>query len=124
MATASKWTWRSWSRKPRQLRVRSDRAAGRFCRSLGFFQRVTPMQLDVRSIESPSAREFYIAARPNGDGSSKLTRAAFESIGNFLRKENATIWQERIFAPAAYIPELRQRRRDAYGSSDDIAEPS
>jgi enamine deaminase RidA (YjgF/YER057c/UK114 family) len=83
------------------------------------------MKLDIRTMQSSRAREFYIAAYPGeSDKSSQEARRTYEAIGDLLRQEKACICQERVFAPGQYIPALRELRQDALGSLADGVEPN
>jgi enamine deaminase RidA (YjgF/YER057c/UK114 family) len=81
--------------------------------------------LDVRVLQSPQAREIYITARPTERGSAaQQGRRIFRSIRDLLARQNAWICLERIFAPGADLPALREIRKQEYGVVDDGVEPT
>jgi len=76
-------------------------------------------------MQSPQAQEIYITARPADRGSAaQQGRRIFRSIRDLLLREKAWICLERIFAPSADIPALREIRKEEYGGVDDEVEPT
>jgi len=83
------------------------------------------MGLDVRGLESSRATELFITATPGGRLSVREEgREIFGAIASVLRERGAWICQERVFAPAAAVDDLRQIRIAAYGDLDDLVEPA
>jgi enamine deaminase RidA (YjgF/YER057c/UK114 family) len=82
------------------------------------------MQLDVRNFESAQALELHITATTEG-GASALHegRDVFGEIAEVLRKKEARLCQERIFAPASLREVWGQIRGEAFGDLCDGVEP-
>ncbi|UCF16181.1 MAG: hypothetical protein JSW59_01720 [Phycisphaerales bacterium] len=83
------------------------------------------LNLDIRSIESASATEFYISATPGPKASLQdQAREIFSSISDVLRSENANILQERLIGTEGAMKTLCQARSAAYGDLDDGVAPA
>ncbi len=81
--------------------------------------------LDIRSIESASATEFYISATPGPKGPVQdQAQQIFSSISDVLRSEKAHILQERLIGTQAAMEPLSQARSAAYGDLDDGVAPA
>ena len=83
------------------------------------------VNLDIRSIESDSATEFYISATPGPKAPLEdQAREIFSDISDVLRSENANILQERLIGTQEAIEPLCQARLAAYGDMDDGVAPA
>ena len=83
------------------------------------------VNLDIRSIESASATEFYISATPGPKASVEgQAREIFSNISDVLRSEKADILQERLIGTQAGMEPLSQARSAAYGDLDDGVAPA
>ncbi|MBL7185068.1 MAG: hypothetical protein ISS70_01980 [Phycisphaerae bacterium] len=83
------------------------------------------VHLDIRSVESASATEFYISAAP--DPKAPLQDQAqdiFAGISDVLRSQKAHILQERLFSTEPAMETLCQARSAAYGDLDDGVAPA
>ncbi|HOB72893.1 MAG TPA: Rid family hydrolase [Phycisphaerae bacterium] len=94
------------------------------------------VQLQVRRIESPQAAELFITALPVSATSGRCAgrseeppdisdqaREVFTAIAALLREQRASLWMERVFAPAEHVDALRSIRAAAYGDLADPVEP-
>ena len=83
------------------------------------------VNLDIRTVESDSATEFYISATPGPKAPTQdQAQEIFSQISDVLRSEKAHILQERLFSTAPAMETLRQARSAAYGDLDDGVAPS
>lgn len=83
------------------------------------------MAADVRTVKSGNAAEIFITAAPAAGGGSEQDAASFFSeIAAILRESRARVFQERVFADEALLPELAEIRRAAYGDLDDGVPPA
>ena len=83
------------------------------------------MAVDVRMLKSGNAAEIFITAVPAADGKPELNAVeAFSQIADILRKSDARVFQERVFADEALLPELASIRGAAYGDLDDGVPPA
>ena len=83
------------------------------------------VNLDIRTVDSDSATEFYISATPGPKAPTQdQAQEIFSQISDVLRSEKAHILQERLFSTAPAMETLRQARSAAYGDLDDGVAPS
>ncbi|MEA3227351.1 MAG: hypothetical protein U9Q07_15480 [Planctomycetota bacterium] len=83
------------------------------------------VNLDIRSVESASATEFYISAAPGPKAPvADQAREIFAGISDVLRSEKANILQERLIGTQAAMEPLSQARSAAYGDMDDGVAPA
>ena len=83
------------------------------------------INLDTRTIESPSATEIYISAAPAESASAQnQAEQIFRGISDILRSKKAYIFQERIFAAQSAMEILSRARSQAYADLDDGVAPS
>ena len=81
--------------------------------------------LDIRSVESASATEFYISATPGPKAPPRdQAQEIFSNISDVLRSEKAHILQERLFSTAPAMETLCRARSAAYGDLDDGVAPA
>jgi enamine deaminase RidA (YjgF/YER057c/UK114 family) len=83
------------------------------------------VNLNIRSVESPSATEIYISATPRK--SAPLQNQAeeiFSGIRDALRSKAAYILQERVFASQEAMKDISRLRSAVYGDIDDGVAPS
>jgi len=81
--------------------------------------------LDIRTIESASATEFYISATPGPKAPLEdQAREIFSNISDVLTTENAEILQERLIGTEGAMEPLYQARSAAYGNLDDGVAPA
>lgn len=81
--------------------------------------------LDIRSVESASATEFYISATPGPKAPVEdQAKDIFSSISDVLRSEKAHIIQERLIGTQPAMEPLLQARSAAYGDMDDGVAPA
>jgi len=83
------------------------------------------VDLDIRSVESASATEFYISATPEPKAPlQNQAQKMFADISDVLRSEKAHILQERLFSTAPAMETLCEARSAAYGELDDGVAPA
>jgi enamine deaminase RidA (YjgF/YER057c/UK114 family) len=83
------------------------------------------VNLDIRSVESASATEFYISATPTQQAPVQdQAREIFAGIRDVLLSEKADILQERTISTQAVVDTLCKARAAAYGDLDDGVAPS
>ncbi len=83
------------------------------------------IQIDVRNVRSSSATEFYISAVPEYCAAKQSEIAQiFTKIADVLKREGASILQERIFGVAGAMDIASSVRREAYEKIDDGVAPS
>ena len=83
------------------------------------------VNLDIRSIESTSATEFYISVTPGPKAPVQdQAQEIFSSISDVLRSEKANILQERLIGTQAAMEPLCRARLSAYGDLDDGVAPA
>ncbi len=83
------------------------------------------VNLDIRTIESASATEFYISATPGREAPVQdQAQEIFSGIRNVLRSEEANILQERLFSTQSAVDALCKARTAAYGDLDDGVAPT
>jgi len=81
--------------------------------------------LDIRSVDSASATEYYVSATPGPVGPlEEKAREIFSGISDVLKTENANILQERLIGSQEAIEPLCRARRAAYGEIDDGVAPA
>lgn len=80
------------------------------------------MYVDVRKAESPSAAELYVHAIPSADQPvERQAKEVFAAVADVLRRHDARIVEERLFALDSAMETLRAARADAYGDlADDV----
>ena len=73
------------------------------------------INLDIRTIHSPLATEFYISAVPKANMPPKAIAAEiFSHIRQTLQSKKATILQERVFATQSAMQTLWAIRSEAF----------
>jgi enamine deaminase RidA (YjgF/YER057c/UK114 family) len=84
-----------------------------------------PVNLDTRSVKSPAATEFYIAAVPTENMQlHNQAREIFSGIRKILRSKAARILQERVFLTQNVMETVSRIRSEEYGDIDDGVAPS
>ena len=84
-----------------------------------------PVNLDTRTVESPTATEIYISATPTEDAPLQdQAGEIFSRISELLRSKRASILQERVFATQSVMEIVSRVRSEAYGDIDDGVAPS
>ncbi|UCC21465.1 MAG: hypothetical protein JSW23_06520 [Planctomycetota bacterium] len=84
-----------------------------------------PVNLDTRTIESPSATEIYISAAPDQNAPpDRQAQQIFSEIADTLRSKKAAILQERVFAVKDVMKTISDIRLKEYGALDDGVAPS
>lgn len=84
-----------------------------------------PTDLDIRSIESPTAAEIYISATPGQTETlQEQAGSLFSAIAETLRLKRAQILHERVFTTQPAMQALLRQRTEAYGDIDDGVSPS
>lgn len=83
------------------------------------------VNLQIRSVKSPTATEIYISAVPcEPVPLQQIAREIFSRLREILLSQNAHILQERIFAAPAAVQIIPSIRSEAYGDLDDGVAPS
>ncbi len=83
------------------------------------------VNVDIRTIDSASATEFYISVTPGPKAPvHDQAQEIFSSISDVLRSEKADILQERLIGIQAAMEPLCQARAAAYGDLDDGVAPA
>ena len=83
------------------------------------------MTIDVRAMESAEAAEFYITAVPSTAATAeKQAEEVFSTIRDVLRKTNARLFEERIFAAESALKRIGPIRARIYGDLDDGVPPT
>lgn len=77
------------------------------------------MRLDVRSIETGGAGEFYLNAVALERADLASPRRVFSAIADDVRNRGARIARERIFVPEGQLDAFKVARRNAYGEIAD-----
>jgi enamine deaminase RidA (YjgF/YER057c/UK114 family) len=84
-----------------------------------------PVELEIRTLESPVATEIYISAVAEQNAPPQQQAGQILSaIAETLRSKNAAVLQERIFATQAVIDVVSKLRSKAYADIDDGVTPS
>ncbi len=79
---------------------------------------------DVRVLSSPSAEELYITATPAAGAPAAQAKAMYAEIARALRRSQAVIVEERLFAEPDVIAPALAAREAAYGDLDDGVAPT
>jgi enamine deaminase RidA (YjgF/YER057c/UK114 family) len=96
-----------------------------FLTSNGLTGQQMSANLDIRSVESASATEFYISATPGPKAPVEdQAKEIFSSISDVLRSEKAHILQERLIGTQTAMEPLSQARSAAYRDLDDGVAPA
>lgn len=79
-----------------------------------------PVRIDTRKVRGPSATEIYISAEPENTATSQGQIAElFAGVCDILKRENASILEERIFTIEGAVDMVSEARREGYGRTDD-----
>ena len=83
------------------------------------------VNLDTRSVESPTATEIYISATPGENAPlQEQAQEIFSGIRDILHSKKACILQERVFAAQRAMEKVLRVRSKEYGDIDDGVAPS
>ena len=84
-----------------------------------------PANLDTRSVESPTATEFYISAAPRENAPLQdQAQEIFSGIRDIIRSKKGCILQERIFGTQRAMEKILGVRSKTYGDINDGVAPS